>query len=92
MGCPYGKHSPCLGYCLQKLTGHEKEEIRKGKNRPMQDEVMRKLCPSVYYIGGKISAQILKSALLKTLTKLNSRNPRGSKRKGYLRKKKFGSL
>lgn len=27
VGCPYGKHSPCIGYCLQKIL----QDMRKKK-------------------------------------------------------------
>ena len=25
-GCPYGKHSPCIGYCLQKIMLYMKQK------------------------------------------------------------------
>ena len=28
VGCPYGKHSPCIGYCLQKIL----QDMRKKKS------------------------------------------------------------
>lgn len=29
--CPYGKHSPCIGYCIAKLQYEMKERKKQGK-------------------------------------------------------------
>ena len=69
----------------ENFTGHEKEEIRKGRN--MQDEVNEKVV-SLCIRGGKISAQILKSALLKTLTKLEQQKSQRKQKKGVSKEEK----
>lgn len=54
----------------------------------MQDEVNEKVV-SLCIRGGKISAQILKSALLKTLTKLEQQKSQRKQKKGVSKEEKI---
>ena len=73
-GCPYGKHVPCIGYCIARL--HSEMKGKKGRGK-LQEEVNQKVI-SLSIQGVKITASVLKAALRKFLEMDNRRKQKAT--------------
>ena len=73
-GCPYGKHVPCIGYCIARLYSEMKGKKGRGS---LQEEVNQKVI-SLSIQGVKITASVLKAALRKFLEMDNRRKQKAT--------------